>query len=371
MIKKIRIYVKLIKKYFFFNIYGPVKKSVSANREKRVIIKKICFNKKKIYNLYLIKNGRVFSNKVSDTAYFLDDSVIKEPSYQYRLNKKKQVANAKINKNEVFNYGTPYFKKYINGSLISLLSGGAAKKNYWHWMFDTLPRLGLVEKSNLNIIDHYFLIPSLSQKFQIETLLLLGIKKNKLIDCEKINHIEAKNIIATDHPVNFNNNPTKSILNIPDWIIKWLRKKYLTNITNSKKFASYEKIYIDRKTGINFDNRKIINDVEVKSFLINQGFKIISLENYSFKEQVFLFNSAKIIIGLHGAGLTNVIFSKIGTKIIEIQSHSVGDANKNLSLKCNLNYNRIIEKNINKKLKYQNFHINVNISKLKKIIDER
>ena len=183
--------------------------------------------------------------------------------------------------------------------------------------------------------------------------------------------IEAKNIIATDHPVNFNNNPTKSILNIPDWIIKWLRKKYLTNIKNSNNFLSYEKIYIDRKIEVNIDNRKIINDEEVKSFLIKQGFEIVSLENYSFKEQVFLFNSAKIIIGLHGAGLTNVIFSKIRTKIIEIQSHSVGDANKNLSLKCNLNYNRIIEKNINKKLKYQNFHINVNISKLKKIIDER
>ena len=371
MIKKIRFYAKLIKKYFFFNIYGSVKKSVSANREKRVSIKKICFNKKKIYNLYLIKNGRVFSNKVSDTAYFLDDNVIKEPSYQYRFNKKKQVVNGKINKNEVFNYGTPYFKKYINGTLISLLSGGAAKKNYWHWMYDTLPRLGLLEKANLNFVDHYFLLPSLGQKFQIETLSLLGIKQNKLIDCEKINHLEAKKIIATDHPVNFNNNPTKSILDIPDWIIKWLRKKYLTSIKNLDNFIGYEKIYIDRKTGINFDNRKIVNDEEVKSFLIKKGFKIISLENLNFKEQVFLFNSAKTIVGLHGAGLANVIFSKSRTKIIEIQSHSVGDMYKNLSLKCKLNYKRIIEKNINKKLKYQNFNINVNVSKLKKIIDEK
>ena len=45
------------------------------------------------YDLYLIKNGRVFSNKVSDTAYFSDDNIIKEPSYQYRLNKKDQVVN--------------------------------------------------------------------------------------------------------------------------------------------------------------------------------------------------------------------------------------------------------------------------------------
>ena len=366
-----KIFLKSIKGYLYSILYGSIKGVIAAQKNKNIELKKIFFHKKVFYNIYIINFGSVISNSVDDTAYLYDNYLIKEPSYQYRINKKNLVSNGKINSNFILNYGIQYLKKNFNLNLISLLSGGASKTNYWHWMFDTLPKIGILERSKINITKSFFLSPSLSQKFQLETLLSLGLSKKQILNGEKFKHIKARQVIATDHPINFNNNPTKSILDIPDWIIKWLRKKYLTSIKNLDNFIGYEKIYIDRKIGINFDNRKIVNDEEVKSFLIKKGFKIISLENLNFKEQVFLFNSAKTIVGLHGAGLANVIFSKSRTKIIEIQSHSVGDQYKNLSLKCKLNYKRIIEKNINKKLKYQNFNINVNISKLKKIIDEK
>ena len=116
------------------------------------------------------------------------------------------------------------------------------------------------------------------------------------------------------------------------------------------------------------NNRIILNNDELKEFLAKEGFKIIDLNKHSFIEQISLFNRAKIIISIHGSGLTNVIFSKPKTKIIEICSESSGNANKNLSIKCRLNHMKIIEKNLNTKLKYQNFHINVNISKLKNIL---
>ena len=44
----------------------------------------------------------------------------------------------------------------------------------------------------------------------------------------KINrHISANKIIVTDHPYNFLNDPDKDSLNIPYWILSFLREKFL------------------------------------------------------------------------------------------------------------------------------------------------
>ena len=46
------------------------------------------------------------------------------------------------------------------------------------------------------------------------------VKKGNLIG-------KSNQLIAVDHPTVFNNNPSKGVINIPHWIILWLRKKYL------------------------------------------------------------------------------------------------------------------------------------------------
>lgn len=367
MIKnQLKLAYKKIRFNFFFKIYGHIKSIVSVFENKNFIVKKIKVNLKEKYNIYILKNCKIFSTTVNDTAYIKNNFLIKEPSYQFRINKKKLVKNAKITSNFVIKNGTPSFLKKINGTVVSLLSGGASKANYWHWLMDTVLKIALLEKKKLIKKSNYYLVPSLSKKFQLETLLPLGIQKNRILNSEKFKHIEAKEIICTDHPIVFNNNPTKSILDIPIWSIKWLRKKYLSKKYSNKK--NNRKIYIDRVSGINLNNRKIKNDFEVKRILEKLGFEIIRLEEYSFLDQVYLFSSAKVIVGVHGAAFTNIIFSRPGTKIVEIQSNFTGNQYKNLARKCHLNYFRIIEKNLSSKLKFQNFFINVNINKLKKIV---
>ena len=51
--------------------------------------------------------------------------------------------------------------------------------NYWHWMFDVLPRIKILSNIiNINEIDN-FLLPNLDKNFQRESLDLLGIPKKK------------------------------------------------------------------------------------------------------------------------------------------------------------------------------------------------
>ena len=42
-----------------------------------------------------------------------------------------------------------------------------------------------------------------------------------------------------------------------------------------------------------------------------------------FIDQVKIFNSAKLIVAMHGAGLTNLLFCKNKTKVIEITKNFV------------------------------------------------
>lgn len=355
--------IKNIRFYIFSKVYKKLSRAISVKKNKMITVKKIIFSKKYLYNFYIIPKGRLYSDTVHDTAYILGNEVIIEPSFQYRYKKNFKIINAEIYDNIALKKGTPKIIKRLNGNIFSLLCGGAAKNNYWHWIFDVLPKIGILDKAK--IIPNFYLLPSLSKKFQLETFKMLGIEK-KIINGEKYNHIFAENIYATDHPIVKKNNPTRSIKYIPAWVIKWLRKKFLKTYSLNNRWP--KKIFIDREYDSDIKTRGILNNLDLKNFLKKKGFKIITLSNYSFKNQIQLFNNAKIIIGLHGGGFANIVFSKKNTKIIELQSLKKDDIIKNLAQTCKLKYFRINNKNYSLNSIGHNFIIKANIVKIDKLL---
>jgi len=353
-------------RYFIFKlIYGKINNVISPRDNKHIAIKKVIFGNSISYNLYKISKGRLYTDTVNNTAFILNNFLIKDVSFQFKLKKNLKIINGNILDNFVIKNGTPKLIKEFKGSIFSLLSGGAAKNNYWHWIFDVLPKFGILEKSNLKLTPNYYLLPSLKKKYQIETLLSLKMSPKKLLDGEKFKHIVCDNLLASDHPNVFNNNPSKSIKNIPIWIIKWLRKKYIKNSYINKKLP--KRIFINREEDSILERRKIINNEDVKNLLKNLGFKSVTLSNHNFKEQVELFKNAKFIVGLHGAGFANIVFAKPKTSVIEIQSAYSGDVITNLAKKCKLNYKRYIDHDTGS-TNNQDSHAKVNLQELKKLV---
>jgi hypothetical protein len=94
------------------------------------------------------------------------------------------------------------------------------------------------------------------------------------------------------------------------------------NKTHDTKKNDYIKIVNKLLKVSGKETRSIINHKEFVEFIKNKYKKKkilnISLEYISIFDQFILFNNAKIIFAQHGASLTNIIFMKPKTKLIEI-----------------------------------------------------
>ena len=369
MIKKIlqKIFKK-ISYFFFFKIYGKIENSITSDSDKRIQVEIAKINENLEYKVYKIGNGRLYTDRIHDAAAILDNKIIEGPSFQLRAGPESTIQFSKASDSIVFSKGTPRRLRKLNGSVLSLLTGGGGNNNYWHWLFDVLPRFGLCGSFvNLKEID-YFLLPSLLKKFQKETLDLLNIPKEKRISSNFFRHIHCPEIFVTDHPYVITKDATHDIQNIPSWIPKWLKKKYINDgFSNNSNLP--KKIYIDRKDAKSHDVRSIINEDEVKNFLIKRGFKSLIMKDFHFSDQVKIFNNAEIVIGLHGAAFANLCFCKPGTRVVELGTTTTGKMIENIAV-----INGLIHKSIScehKESEYnQSVHINVSIDLLKKTIED-
>lgn len=358
------IYKKIIYNFFFL-FYGKIKSVNKPSKKNEIFVEKIQLDKK-FYKIYFCKYVSLYTDTIHDTAIIKDNNIIEGPSFQYRNN-----INSFCKLNSVFQKGTPRFKKKINGSVLSLLVGGAGNSNYWHWLFDVLPKLHIFNNSRLKVNEiDYYLLPNIEKSFQIETLDLLNVSRNKRLSSKYFRHITANKLFIVDHPYNLTNNPFKDPLNIPLWIIKFLRKNFMNKlILDSYKNKIFpDKIYINRKDGHTL--RYIINEEEIEFKLKKNGFASITMSDYSFIDQVKIFNNAKTIIGLHGAAFANLVFCRPSTKILEIKPDNAGDMFKNLAILNKLSYKDVTLKPLTINIKNQTGDLYVKFDLLDKLLKE-
>ena len=137
-------------------------------------------------------------------------------------------------------------------------------------------------------------------------------------------------------------NATQDIQNIPSWISLWLKKSFINQDKANNKNEK-NKIYIDRgETNSNRPaQRTIINEEEIKKYLVRNNFIVVKLHETKFKDQVNLFHNAECVVGLHGGGFGNIVFCKPKTKIIELKNKTAADAIKNLAKSNDVNYTSI------------------------------
>ena len=179
-----------------------------------------------------------------------------------------------------------------------------SSNNYYHLLIDWLPRLFALNSNILKKVDKIIFSSEYLKSNHLVQTIISELKINKeIIFLEKGSYLFKDSFI----PIN---------LSLEDKILF-----YRSTFQNYMKTQKVEKIYISRNDS---KNRKIINEEKLVTFLKKKNFKIVQLSKYNLINQISLFSNAKIVISMHGAGLTNIIFCKKNTPVIEI----IHDINK-------------------------------------------
>ncbi len=216
----------------------------------------------------------------------------------------------------------------FEGTIATVALEGSS--NYYHWMTETLPRIHLLQKSGISF-DFLYVSP-LRYQFQHETLALMGITHDQIIEGTKNSHLTPKKLV-------FPSQVARSCVT-PQWVIDFLRTTFLKD-ENYKKPT--RKIFISRSRS---SIRNIINEDEIFDILKPYGFEKVHLEKLTVAQQARLIHESKVIIGTHGAGMTNIIFAHPKATIIELFQEHLDTTFFELSSTMKLKYYPIKTKTI-------------------------
>ena len=207
----------------------------------------------------------------------------------------------------------PLSGPFLNGIYQVLPDNG-----FYHFLIEDLPRF--LETNSLK----------LNQKT------LIASKNSYII--EMLNLLEIKNYILCSYPVVceqllLSEKIKGGIFNSIDRLnLRFLLSKRLKKNESEKIFVARQNIVKGRESrGLEFTD-------EIWELLSKFDFKRVYLEEISLDEQMAIFSSSEIIVGFHGAGLANIIWSKPSTKVIELTNTRKTSHFEHISQICELDY---------------------------------
>ena len=192
--------------------------------------------------------------------------------------------------------------------------------NYFHWYCDVLQRLEYLIEFNLSKnknIKPVLLSENYLNKNYIQPVLNDFDIPHMYLDSNKIYKI--KNLDITSHAAPSGNYDPRIINKISE---KFKLKYLETSLSDGVK--SYNRTWISRSSA---GKRRIKNMDEISETLKKFKFDIVDFQDMNIKDQVNIVNNSDVLGGVHGAGLTNMLFLEKNMSVIEIRGS--GDKSNN------------------------------------------
>jgi hypothetical protein len=180
------------------------------------------------------------------------------------------------------------------------LTVGYGDDNYCHFMFDRAPLLELTCLQSPNppeiiLIEDKLVNWCRQLLAQIGcTIPVHGLKHSQPYALSKVRAFN-----ATQHPGQF-----------------WpeAHKAFFRRFRPDDAAAPTRRIFIVRPQG----RRGIVNEDEIHGLATERGFELVRLETLTLAEQIRLFAETRFVTGVHGAGFSNIVFSRPGTRVLEL-----------------------------------------------------
>lgn len=181
--------------------------------------------------------------------------------------------------------------------------------NYWHWMTEVILRVWMVRD---RIHQMVLILPDNLKDIGFVKQSLEGFRFKSVFHIPENKHLLVRHLCVPEVKRFADSYYSKELNDIRDY--------YLA--AASRKPAVHERLYISRKKS---SKRKVVNESEVEELVRDYGFACINNEDFDFHEQVSLYSGARYVISIHGAGLTNMLFMKPGSSILELHKRRTND----------------------------------------------
>ncbi len=176
---------------------------------------------------------------------------------------------------------------------------------YFHWLTEALVRLLLYEKhgdsgAKLALPAYFKDIPYIMDSIRCLTdREILYIKEGACLKVRNLSYISNTQYTAQYHPA----------------IMHELSAKIKRHFKITDQHPA-KRVYVSRTSA---KSRFVVNEAELIAILRQHDFDIVMFESLSFYEQVKLMSETKVLISIHGAGLTNMMFMPPGGSVMELQ----------------------------------------------------
>jgi hypothetical protein len=190
-------------------------------------------------------------------------------------------------------------KRWPAGILLAL----PLYSNYFHWMVELLPRLQLLEEHpEINALP--LIIPADPPKFVRESLQLSGYEDRVQFLRRGVHSFDTLYIPSALSPPS---HPSPAA-------IAWLRAKLGGSIVSASTYKK-RRLYVSRRDA---PTRFATNELDLEAMLKGLNFETVKMSDYTVAEQIVLFSQAKVVVGIHGAALANLVFCSRETYVLEL-----------------------------------------------------
>jgi capsular polysaccharide biosynthesis protein len=187
---------------------------------------------------------------------------------------------------------------HLKGAWTSIASNWGDGRNYFHWVTDNLTRLWLSERLPETT---RVLIPHTTARYVRESLEMLGIQDlcemrgEPCLQPERFYFCSPLAMTGVWNPLGFD----------------WLRERFSQYFPPA---GSGRPVFLTRRA-----NTRVPEGLEqIESMFSAAGFEILDCGKLGFREQIEIASAAPAIAGIHGAAMTNILWSQPGTPVLEI-----------------------------------------------------
>ncbi len=176
-----------------------------------------------------------------------------------------------------------------------------AGADHFRWMFESLARLWVIEQEP-ELHDLPLIVQHSLTRWQDELLQLLGydakrrieVPPDAMLECRELH---AASLVSAGHLIS----PVA---------IQHLRRALGLRIEPA--VDAPRRLYLSRRA---MATRRLANESELMPLLEQHGFIVVEPESLSAAEQLALFQSAQVILGVEGAALVNLLIAPMQAKV--------------------------------------------------------